>query len=94
MAPRSMLNNSVTIAFSGYLRPMTDQEILAYFENRTLPDSLRIDRATTQYEVSAAVVRNSALLAANPKNDGARHRLQQIQQALETPYTGPEIPRF
>jgi hypothetical protein len=73
---------------------MTDQELFSYFENRVLPDSLRIDRATTQHEVSAAVARNSALLTENPKNGGARHLLQQIQSALETPYTGPEIPGF
>jgi hypothetical protein len=34
---------------------MTDPEIIAYFKDKTLPQTLRIDRATTQHEVKDAV---------------------------------------
>ena len=37
---------------------MTDQELIAYFDNKELPLTLRLDRATTQFEVKDAVQRN------------------------------------
>ena len=73
---------------------MTDQELIAYFDNKELPQVLRIDRATTQYEVTDAVKRNIENIMANPQDHRSRRRLMNILQALETPYSGPEKPRF
>lgn len=73
---------------------MTDQELTAYFDNRELPKILRIDRATTQHDVAEAVKRNMENILANPQDHRSRRRLVDIVQALETPYSGPEKPRF
>lgn len=72
---------------------MTDQELRTYFENATLPPTLRLDRATTQYEVKEAVERNIEMLKQGDKGGHARHRLTQIMNAIEHPYDGPEIPK-
>jgi hypothetical protein len=70
---------------------MTDEELIAYFQTAILPETLRLDRATTQLDVKEAVERNIGLV--NTANDGnARHRLMKIMNALETPYDGPGIP--
>jgi hypothetical protein len=37
---------------------MTNEELIAYFKNKELPEKLRINRAVTQYEVKEAVQRN------------------------------------
>jgi predicted component of type VI protein secretion system len=71
---------------------MTDQELIDYFNTATLPETLRIDRATTQVEVKEAVKRNMEAILSNPKDQHARHRLEQIVAALKNPYDGPEIP--
>jgi hypothetical protein len=71
---------------------MTDQELIAYFEHKTLPGKLRINRAITQHEVKDAVERNIEMMRNDPKSGHARHRLMQIMEALENPYSGPEIP--
>ena len=71
---------------------MTDQELITYFDNKELPLTLRLDRATTQYEVKDAVERNLAMLKEGDKGGHAKHRLIQIMHAIECPYTGPEIP--
>lgn len=73
---------------------MTDQELFAYFDNKELPLTLRLDRATTQFEVKDAVQRNTENIKANPNDHRSRHRLIQIMEALEHPYEGPEIPRL
>lgn len=73
---------------------MTDEEIIAYFKDKTLPGMLRIDRATTQHEVKEAVERNIANIGANPQDHRSRHRLVRIVEALETPYDGPAIPKL
>jgi hypothetical protein len=73
---------------------MTDQELIAYFDNRVLPETLRIDRATTQLEVKEAVGRNIENIRTNHQDHRSRYRLTRIKDALETPYSGPEIPRF
>lgn len=73
---------------------MTDQELIAYFENRELPETLRLDRACTQHEVKDAVSRNLESMLNNPQDGGAKHRLMQIVNALENPYNGQAIPRF
>ncbi len=72
---------------------MTDEELIAYFENAALPSTLRLDRATTQYEVKEAVERNIEMLKQGDKGGHARHRLTQIMNAIEHPYDGPEIPK-
>ena len=67
---------------------MTEQELVDYFTNKDLPESIRIDRATTQHEVRAAVDRNIDMMLTNPKPGGAKHRLTRIMNAIETPYSG------
>ena len=73
---------------------MTDEELILYFEHAALPDSLRLDRATTQNNVAKAVSSNLELMKADPKDHRCRHRLNRIAAAMEHPYDGPEIPRF
>lgn len=73
---------------------MTDEELIAYFEHAILPDTLRLDRATTQHLVKEAVHRNLEMMKANPADTRCRHRLNMIAIAMEKPYDGPEIPRF
>ncbi|NOW96116.1 hypothetical protein [Mucilaginibacter sp. SG564] len=71
---------------------MTNEELIAYFKDRELPQILRINRAITQHEVAEAVQRNIELLQHNPNDSRAKHRLMQIMDALENPYDGPGIP--
>ena len=73
---------------------MTDQELIAYFENRTQPGTVCLDRACTQHEVKDAVKRNIKSLLEDPKDGHAKYRLTRIMAAFEKPYNGPEIPRF
>jgi hypothetical protein len=73
---------------------MTPQELIAYFENKELPESLRLDRASTQYELKAAVARNMETMLLDKDGGRAKHRLTQIMLALETPYDGPGIPKL
>lgn len=73
---------------------MTDQELFAYFDNKELPLTLRLDRATTQFEVKDAVQRNIENIKGNPNDHRSRQRLNRIMEALEHPYDGPEIPRL
>jgi hypothetical protein len=75
-----------------YLCGMTDEEIVEYFKTAILPDTLRLDRASTQHDVKEYVPRNIELILNDPKNTGARHRLLQIINALEHPYDGSGIP--
>lgn len=73
---------------------MTDEELIAYFTGKDLPETIRINRAITQHAVRVAVDRNIELMLTGPKTDGAKHRLTQIKNALETPFDGPEIPKL
>ena len=73
---------------------MTDEELIAYFEHALLPESIRLDRATTQFNVKDAVKRNLEMMMADPKDMRSRHRLRRIADSMENPYNGPEIPRF
>jgi hypothetical protein len=73
---------------------MTPQELITYFETATLPETLRLDRASTQLDVTDAVQRNIETMLLNSDNGRARHRLLQIKNALETPYSGPAIPKL
>jgi hypothetical protein len=70
---------------------MTKEELIAYFKEKELPKTLRINRAITQHEVQDAVKRNIDTIIANPNDNRAIHRLTEIMNALETPYDGPEI---
>ena len=70
---------------------MNPQELIACFKTATLPETLRLDRASTQPEVKAAVTRNIGTMVLNTDSGRARHRLLQIMNALETPYSGQEI---
>jgi hypothetical protein len=71
---------------------MSPQELIAYFQNKELPENLRLDRASTQHEIKNAVERNIERMRENPDDWRAKHRLEQIMNALETPYDGPGIP--
>lgn len=73
---------------------MTDQELIAYFEKVTLPETLRINRAITQFNVKEAVDRNVEMMRNDSKNGHARHRLIQIMEAIANPFSGPEIPKL
>jgi hypothetical protein len=73
---------------------MTQEELIAYFKTATLPKTLRLDRASTQFEVKDSVKRNIETMLLNKDGDRAMHRLLQIRNALETPYSGPEIPKL
>ena len=73
---------------------MTDEELIAYFESAGLPETLRLDRATTQLNVQQAVKRNLESMMDDPKDHRSRHRLRRIAEAIEHPYDGPAIPRF
>lgn len=73
---------------------MNPQELIAFFANKALPETLRLDRASTQLEVKDAVKRNIETMLLNTDNGGARYRLLQIKYALETPYSGQEIPKL
>lgn len=73
---------------------MSPQELIAYFENKKLPAVLRLDRASTQHDVAAAVSRNIERMGTNANDWRAKHKLEQIRNALETPYDGPEIPKL
>ncbi len=73
---------------------MTPQELIAYFENKTLPEILRLDRASTQHDVKVAVERNIEIMLLDKDGGRAKNRLTQILKALETPYDGPGIPKL
>ena len=72
---------------------MTDEELIAYFEHAKLPETLRIDRATTQTNVAEAVKNNLDQMKADQKIFRCRQRLERIAHAIEHPYDGPDIPR-
>ena len=73
---------------------MNPQELIAYFEMVTLPETLRLDRASTQNDVKDAVQRDIETMLLNGDNGRAKHRLLQIKNALENPYSGPDIPKL
>jgi hypothetical protein len=73
---------------------MTDEELITYFECTPLPEKLRLDMATTQFDVAQNVKNNLASMLADPKDHHCRNRLIKIANAMEHPYDGPEIPGF
>jgi hypothetical protein len=75
-----------------YFCRMTDAELIAYFETAELPDMLRIDRATKQYELPKYVGHYLDLLKQTPDDKDARFWLLQIKKALDEPFAGQEIP--
>ena len=68
---------------------MTPQQLTDYFETATLPETLRLDRASTQHNVKEAVKRNLETMTLNNDGGRAKHRLIQIMNAQGTPYDGP-----
>lgn len=77
-----------------YFCRMSDEELMAYFEHAILPETLRLDRATTQHRVKQAVKTNLEAMMADPKDHRSRYRLARIAAAIEHPFDGQEIPRF
>lgn len=73
---------------------MTDDELIAYFEAANLPDMLRVDRATRQYELPHYVKHHTDLLKQKPEDKNIRYWLLRIKMALDEPFAGQEIPRF
>lgn len=67
---------------------MNYEELKEYFDNAVLPETIQIERATTQYEVARFVKQDLESLKINPNDQGCRHRLMQIKNAIEVPYQG------
>jgi predicted component of type VI protein secretion system len=73
---------------------MNPQELIAYFKTADLPETLRLDRASTQCEVKEAVRRNIETMLLDRDGGRAMHRLIQIWNGLEIPYSGQAIPKL
>jgi hypothetical protein len=73
---------------------MTDIELIAYFEAADLPEMLRVDRATKQYELPKYVKQYTDQLKQQPLDKNARFWLLRIKKAIEEPFAGQEVPRF
>jgi hypothetical protein len=73
---------------------MTDAELIAYFENAELPEMLRVDRATKQYELPKYASQYVNLLKQKPEDKNVRFWLLRIKKALDEPFNGQEIPQF
>ena len=73
---------------------MNDAELIAYFENAELPDTLRVDRAIIQYELPANAKYYVTRLKEKPEDKDIRFWLFRIKKALDEPFAGQEIPRF
>lgn len=73
---------------------MTDAELIAYFENTELPDMLRIDRATKQYERPQYVKQYIDSLKQRPEDKNVRYWLLRVKKALDEPFAGQEIPQY
>lgn len=73
---------------------MTDAELISYFENTELPEMLRIDRATKQYELPQYVKQYIDSLKQRPEDKSIRYWLLRIKKALDEPFAGQEIPRY
>jgi hypothetical protein len=72
---------------------MNFDELTQYFANIELPQELRLDRATTQFNVADQVKILLTNMQLYPENWRHQHRLLKIKNALENPYNGPGIPR-
>ena len=77
-----------------YFCRMIDAELISYFENANLPESLRVDRATTQYELPKHAKHYVDSLKQNPDDKNIRFWLLRIKKAMDEPFAGQEIPRF
>jgi hypothetical protein len=73
---------------------MTDAELIAFFEAADLPEMLRVDRATKQYELPRYVKQYIDQLKQQPQDKNARFWLLRIKKAIEEPFAGQEVPRF
>jgi hypothetical protein len=73
---------------------MTDAELIAYFENANLPDMLRLDRATKQYELHQYAKQYIDALKLRPEDKNVRYWLLRVKKALDEPFAGQEIPRL
>ena len=73
---------------------MTDSELIAFFENTDLPESLRIDRATTQHELPRHAKHYTDLLVQKPGDKNVRYWLLRVKKAIDEPFAGQEIPRL
>jgi hypothetical protein len=71
---------------------MTDAELIAYFESAELPEMLRVDRATRQYELPRYVKQYVDSLKQRPEDKNVRYWLLRIKKALDEPFAGQEIP--
>jgi hypothetical protein len=61
---------------------MTDAELIAYFENTELPEMLRVDRATKQYELPKHASHYINLLKQRPEDKNFRFWLLKNQKSL------------
>jgi hypothetical protein len=73
---------------------MTDAELIAYFESAQLPDMLRVDRATKQYQLPQFTQYYIDRLKQRPDDKDIRFWLLRIKKALDEPFNGQEIPAF
>jgi len=73
---------------------MTDAELISFFENTDLPESLRIDRATTQHELPRYAKQYTDSLIQKPANKNIRYWLLRVKKAIDEPFAGQEIPRL
>ena len=82
------------MAFVFLIRGMTDAELIAFFENTDLPESLRIDRATTQHELPRYAKHYTDLLKQKPADKNMRYWLFRVKKAIDEPFAGQEVPRL
>lgn len=72
---------------------MSFDELNDYFSTATLPEELRLDRASTQLHVADFVKQLLTNMQLHPDNWRHKHQLLRIKNALEHPYDGPGIPK-
>jgi hypothetical protein len=73
---------------------MTFDELNTYFNTISLPEELRLDRASTQSNVPERVKQLQNNMQKHPDNWRHKHQLLRIKNAIENPYNGPGIPRY
>jgi hypothetical protein len=77
-----------------YFRRMSDAELISFFENTDLPESLRIDRATTQHELPRYAKYYTDLLKQKPADKNVLYWLLRVKKAIDEPFAGQDIPRL
>jgi hypothetical protein len=73
---------------------MTFEELNTYFNTISLPEELRLDRASMQSNVPERVKQLQNNMQKDPENWRHKHQLLRIKNAIENPYDGPGIPRY